>query len=141
MRAHDAALHGDLEPRGDALGVYPGDAHHIGELKAQALGGEDVRQLAELVKFDGIELAVGVRGVDAMEPRCVEASHFLPKGVEVYAAIILERRVDGGPDAVKVLAGETAPDGGDVGHVFNICRGLSCPVALKRPLQTASTDR
>lgn len=60
----------------DALGAGPGDAHHRRETEALGLVSKDVDNALELVQFDGIELAVRVGGVDAVNTGRVQRRMF-----------------------------------------------------------------
>lgn len=90
----------------DARRVDPGDGDLRRDAKRSRLVGEDIDQAAKLVQLDGVELAVGVRRVDAVDTGGSQAAHVLAQHVLVEQATVVERRCDGGPDAVQRGRGE-----------------------------------
>src|SRR5947207_13897951 len=84
--------------------VAPGDAN-LGR-NAEPLGfvREDIYNTLELVEFDRIELAIAIGGVDAMHAGGVQATQVLAKNTLVEAIVVVKRRRDRRPDAMKVFA-------------------------------------
>ena len=109
MGAQDAAARGVGRAVDHAPRIAPGNADLGGDAESLRLIGEDIDDPLELVQLDGIELAVAIGGVDAMDACGMQPAHVLAQDGCVEAVVLIERRGDRGPDAVQVLARQAIP--------------------------------